>query len=293
MRFRRLVMTWTAAVLIVVPVVTAAVASQPSTPRSGACEVDGPLIALKNVPEASGVAASRRTAGRVWVHNDSKDPVLAAVDANGTVTFVRVRGAAIKDWEDVAMARCGERWCLYIADIGDNRSSRGDITVYKVPEPGADERETAPAEVLRATYPDGAHDAEAFFVTSSGDMFIVTKEKPATLYQFPATHSDGAGGTTLQRIKTLDIDGKVTGAGATVDGQRVALRTHAALFVFRTADLVSSRATTPLRIDVSHVGEPQGEGVAFGPGGVVYLVGEGGGHGRPGTLARLHCTLGQ
>src|SRR3989442_1345774 len=85
---------------------------------SGMCRLDGERMALKEVPEASGVVVSRRTPGRLWVHNDSKDPILFAVDPNGAVTPVNVRGASIKDWEDLQLARCGERWCLYIADIG-------------------------------------------------------------------------------------------------------------------------------------------------------------------------------
>ena len=37
--------------------------------------------------------------------------------------------------------------------------------------------------------------------------------------------------------------------------------------------------------------EPQGEGVAFADETTLYLVGEGGGKGRPGTLARMTCTF--
>ena len=46
------------------------------------------------------------------------------------------------------------------------------------------------------------------------------------------------------------------------------------------------------RIDLGPLGEPQGEGVAFGDDRTLYLVGEGGGKSQPGTVARLSCTFG-
>ena len=41
--------------------------------------------------------------------------------------------------------------------------------------------------------------------------------------------------------------------------------------------------------DASILEEPQGEGVTFAPDGRLFLVGEGGGKGRAGTLARMTC----
>jgi len=283
----------TAAVLIV----AASSALPAGTPASKApaevCQVVRSVVPLANLPEASGVAVSRRSPDRLWAHNDSGNPVLFALDTSGTVKYpVRVRGAQIRDWEDIASANCADGPCLYIADIGDNHADRRDITVYRVSEPADGEAATKPAQAIRATYPDGAHDAEAFFVTRSGEMFLVTKEHPPSLYRLVAPPNSPGSAGTLEKIKTLqEFGGKITGAGASVDDRWVALRTHAAVFVFSQVDLISPHASEPIRIDVSGLGEPQGEGVAFGPGGIVYLVGEGGGHHRPGTFASLRCTL--
>jgi hypothetical protein len=273
-------------VLTVAIALTSTIAANPAGP----CRVEGERATVAETPELSGIAASRNIPGRLWVHNDSGEPVLVAIDVRGRVQQrVRVAGASVRDWEDLAVAACGSQSCIYIADIGDNRASRPDVVIYRVPEPAAADTVTAPAEAIRAVYPDGPHNAEAFFVTPSGEMFVVTKEKAAAVYRIPAAENGAP--ARMQKIKTLTgFAEKITGAASTPDGRRVALRTHTQLAVFTAADLVSPRQTNPTIVDLSGLGERQGEGVAFGEGGTVFLVGEGGGGRRAGTLSRLACT---
>ena len=45
------------------------------------------------------------------------------------------------------------------------------------------------------------------------------------------------------------------------------------------------------RVSLKTLGEPQGEGIAFGDERTIYVVGEGGGKSRPGTFGRLTCTF--
>ena len=40
------------------------------------CQSSGPLVRIPALPEASGVAVSRRSPGRLWAHNDSGEAVL-------------------------------------------------------------------------------------------------------------------------------------------------------------------------------------------------------------------------
>jgi len=273
-------------VLTVAVALTSTIAADPAGP----CRVVGERAAIAETPEASGVAVSRRTPGRLWVHNDSGDPILVAIDVRGRLQQrVRVAGASVRDWEDVAVAACGNQTCIYIADIGDNHLSRRDVVIYRVHEPAAADTATDPAVAIRAVYPDGPHDAEAFFVTPSGEMFVVTKEKAAALYRIPAAENGEP--ARMQKIKTLTgFAEKITGAASASDGRRVALRTHTQLAVFTATDLVSPRQASPTIVDLSGLGEQQGEGVAFGEGGTIFLVGEGGGGHRAGTLSRLECT---
>jgi hypothetical protein len=253
------------------------------------CTVVSQLVHVRGVREASGVAASRRAPGLLWTHNDSGDPVLHAIDVMGIVHGrVRVTGARVVDWEDLAAAPCPEGACLYIADIGDNDTARRSITIYRIPEPRPDQPASEPADVWNAIYPDGAHDAEALFAAGSA-LFVVTKDDASAtaLYRLPVLPKGGRE-ARLERVSHLPVD-RVTGAGASPDGEWVALRTYDALLFYRTQDLVAGRGAEPRRFDLGLLGEPQGEGVAFGSGDLVYAAGEG--DRRGGTLAALRCML--
>jgi hypothetical protein len=82
-----------------------------------------------------------------------------------------------------------------------------------------------------------------------------------------------------------------TAADISQDAQWVAVRTTRRVVFYRTADLISGRWLEAFRTDVSGLREPRGEGIAFGAGGTLFLVGEGGAFSAAGTLARLECTM--
>jgi hypothetical protein len=210
------------------------------------------------------------------------------------VTPVTVAGAEVRDWEDVASASCpssaktpeGEA-CLYIADIGDNRGSRQRITIYQVPVPAPGSTSTKTAEAYHATYPDHPHDAEALLFTKPG-TFIITKEVPARVYQFRTSLKPGET-SRLTLVRTLNERVRITGAAASADGRWIALRSNSALLLYKTDDFL--KGGNPVRVDLSGLKEPQGEGVAFGRGGELYLVSEGGGSNAAGMLTRVHCAF--
>jgi len=150
----------TASALIIVLFATAA--AQQTASISPSCEPSESLRRVADLPEGSGVAVSRRTPDRLWAHNDSREPVLVALDTMGAVVGrVRVSGATLEDWEAVAIGPCPAGTCSHIGDIGDNEAKRANIRIYRVPEPAEASGSVAIADVLRMTYPDGAQDAEA------------------------------------------------------------------------------------------------------------------------------------
>ncbi|HEX8361699.1 MAG TPA: hypothetical protein VF613_16400 [Longimicrobium sp.] len=261
------------------------------------CRVETSGVALpETVHESSGVAAA---GGVLWTHNDSGDPALVAVGIDGGARgTVRVTGATVQDWEDVASGPCPGGRCLFVADIGDNAAARPRVTVYRVPEPAPGDAASRPAEAFHATYPEGPQDAEALFVTPDGTVYIVTKGEtgPVAVYRFPQPMQAGTV-ARLERIRVLAGEQgqrreRITGASASADGQWVVLRTLRELSFYRARELTSPTApATPLVFDVSPLNEAQGEAVSFGGSGTLYLTSEGGKKKDPATLSRLSCTL--
>ena len=270
--------------------VSACVAPSEQAP-AGPCAVVGRAQFLPAVPEASGIAAA---AGALWTHNDSDAPVLYRLDASARATAVVVAGATVRDWEDLATAACGAGDCLYIADIGDNRESREHVTIYEVPVPSPGSTSTKPAVAIHVRYPDHPHDAEALLVTGSAQlklsptMYVVTKEVPARVYALAARPKPGETGT-LRLFRTLDEKVRITGAAVSRDERWIALRSNNTLLLYTLDDF--AKEGRPTRVDLRGLKEPQGEGVAFGRGGELYLISEGGGNDASGMLTRVHCAF--
>ena len=270
---------------------------QQTSPAAPSCQPAGTLVRLSQLPEASGIAASRRVPGRLWAHKDSGEPVLFALDTRGAVTGqLALEGAKVEDWEAVAIGPCPDGSCIYVGDIGDNDGHRDHITVYRLAEPGEQLDSSAKSEAFHARYPDGAQDAEALLITPDGRPFVVTKgtNAPVSLYAFPRELRAGST-VELERIRQprgddkLEKRDRITDGAVSADGRWIVLRTTQFLAFYRPADLLAGNWREAARVDLRPLGEPQGGGVTFGSGNVLYLVGEGGGGGQPGTFASLTC----
>lgn len=262
--------------------------------------VEKELALPAGVGESSGLAAGRRSPGIFWTHNDSGgEPVVFAVDAAGNLLgIVRVTGAANRDWEDAAAGPCPAGDCLYLADTGNNNARRDqpEPVLWRIPEPAPTDSASAPAERFRARFPRGSPDTEAVFVLPDGGVYLITKgnREPVELYRWPTPLQAGAP-QPLERVRQLapepDQPGdRVTGAAASPDGRWVAVRTYATLALYRTADLLGSGGPA-LEMDLTPLGQSQGEAVALRDGGVVMLTSEGSSRYLPGTGALLACAL--
>jgi hypothetical protein len=257
--------------------------------QAGPClVVQGPTN-LPDIPEASGLAISRRTPGVIWAHNDSGNAaVLFALDESGAVRG-RVRlPIRTRDWEDISAAPCPSGDCLYVADIGDNSLARGRVQIYRVPEPSPDDTQTERPEVFSASYADGAHNAEAAFVVHDY-LFVVTRDRTGGLYRSKQPIGD-PGELTLERIGEFGL-AAVTDAEASPDAALIVVRTsHEAVF-YRAEDLARGVIAPALRVPIDGLREPQGEGVALDQGGMLYLASEGRPWNRAGRLIALSCAF--
>jgi hypothetical protein len=278
------------AATIVAPAAATAQAS-----RASVCTPAGDPVALSGLSEASGIAIGEAPANRLWMHNDSGAPVLFAIDAKGKPAGrITLSDARVEDWEAIAAGPCGKASCLYVGDIGDNEAKRSRITIYRVQEP-SQLNGTVTAEAFHAAYPDGPHDAETLLVSPDGTLFVVTKGDtgPVAVYKFPRELQQGST-MKLDRVgKVLaqkpGNDARVTDGAFSADGRWVALRTKTTLTFYRAEEFIKGNFREAQRVSLSALKEPQGEAVTFGRGHTVFLGGEGGGKGQPGTLAALSC----
>lgn len=261
------------------------------------CKPSGALMRLADLPEASGLVASRKTGGRFWLHNDSGRPELIAVDAKGRAAGrVELDGASVEDWEALATGPCDGGTCLYVGDIGDNDARRASVVVYRTVEPDLAGGTARVTGAFRATYPDGAHDAETLLVAPDGTLHIVTKGDTGAvaLYRFPRELRSGAT-MKLERVGEPLTKGqpgrdfRITDGAVSADGKWVALRTNTTLMLYDAAAFFKGTWKESRKISLSALREPQGEAVAFGSDGTIHLAGEGGGKKQPGTLGALTC----
>jgi hypothetical protein len=248
---------------------------------------DAGTVTSSQITEASGIAASRHNPGLWWVHNDSGDRArFFAIDGNGGLRATEeVDGAAATDWEDIAVgppsANGGET--LYLADIGDNASTRTSVQVYRLPEPGValdavGVTAHVTADALTFTYPDGAHDAETLIVDPvTGDLIIVTKDWSlaghSEVFRAPAGLAAGST-TTLAQVATLDLPPGtlVTAGDVTSDGTVVGLRSYGAVSLYPrdpSQPLWSAFDSPPCAGPVPL--EKQGEAIAFAGGSYATL----------------------
>jgi hypothetical protein len=235
-----------------------------------------------------------------WTHNDSGGtPHLFVVDRDGRERGrVRVPGATNRDWEDLAAGPCPEGGrCLYIADTGDNRETRRDPAIYRLPEPSPADTVSAPATRFPLRMPHGPRDVEAVYILPGERLFLVTKGRsdPVEVYRIPRLAGDAP--LVPERIQDLTsgpvfLPRMVTGAGATADGSLVAVRSYEAL-VFHRPD--EEGRLYPLRngfVNLRPLREIQGEAVAWAGGNRWVVTSEAGPGLSRGSIHLLECEPG-
>ena len=276
---------WIAMVAVVGLTILGARVTQPD-PSAGPCVATATSL-MPEIPEASGLAVSRRNPGWLWAHNDSGNAsVLFAIDPTGAVQG-RIRvPIETRDWEDVSAMRCADDDCLLIADIGDNRSVRSQVRIYRVREPQPGDAQTGAPESFAASYADGPHNAESMFVIGD-ELFIVTRDGNGVVYRSTLTGAQPA--LTFRRVGQLGLRA-VSDAETSRDGDSVVVRTSNLALLYRSADILRGAFVPYAQIPIGGLKEPQGEGVAL-DGATLYLASEGNAFNGAGRLVSLGCDL--
>lgn len=215
------------------------------------------------ISESSGLVVR---GDRLHTINDSGDgPKVYAVDRR-TGETVAVDEFSDEEPEDLEALAPGPDGTLWVGDIGDNRRARGSIQVHRfVP---SDEGGRVRAATYELAYPDGPHDSEALLVhPRTGRVLVVTKRPivGGAVYRAPKVLREG-GVHQLERAGA--VSGMITDGTFLPDGRHVLVRTSggAAVYTYPGFDRVAE-FLLPL--------QEQGEGIAAGDDGRVYLSSEG------------------
>ncbi len=240
-------------------------------------------VATVNDPrltEVSGMVASRRDPGVLFVHNDSGESVARyfALTPEGAVRAeIVVDGAPSFDIEDATIEHVDGREWIYLGDVGDNAARDGGSPRDRVevirseipPLPSAGETvHVAAFERFSFTYPDTPHDCEALvFDHRTGDLYLLSKvnEGPHAVYRAAAPHVDGST-RVLEHVVDLLPGRSLADSITAADGDeagRFVIRTYRQVWLVPASegDAASRWSVRPL--ELPPISEFQGEALAF------------------------------
>jgi hypothetical protein len=249
--------------------------------------IDKGIVGNPEITEASGIAASRKHANVLWVHNDSGDKarIFALDHAGATLATFTLAGTDADDWEDIAVGpgpKQGESY-VCVGDIGDNGAARKSIQVYRVAEPDTIGQggTLKGVDKLKLHYPDMPHNAETLLVDPrQGDVYVVVKAKSGQSNVFRAAAPwQGGDERTLTQVATLQFGAKplpsllptTTGGDISAAGDLVAIRTYDAAYVWQRGPeqtLAEALAGKPCPLPLP--GQLQGESLGFAADGQGY-----------------------
>jgi len=232
------------------------------------CEFTDPRLT-----EISGMAPSTLHRGVMWVHNDSGDEArLYALQLSdcSVVAELTLRDVSARDFEGLAAGVDPQgRAVLWVGDIGDNRDSWSEVSIYRIREPKKLGTKSAQVQRYRFTYEDGPHNAETIMADpASQQIWIVTKAMAGgSIYALPKKLKK-SGINTAKRIGSTG--GLITDGAMNPDGSGFVLRDYFAAKFFNG---------TPVGILVEGSQLPaqrQGEAIAWLPGeNAVVIASEG------------------
>lgn len=246
----------------------------------------------ERIAEASGIAASRRNPGLYYVHNDSGDVArVFLVDRDGrTRLTIRLKGAQANDCEDIALApsTVPGTFDVCVADIGDNKERRPNVSIYRFPEVALEGHDGTTLDVdvvaYRIRYADGPANAEAFAVhPRTGNAYILTKriDGRSLVYKLTAPW-DPNSEVTLPKVCALELPPAlpiarvVTAADISPDGERLAVRCYDGGWEWRlpagTADADFERIFKAAASRLPLAPERQGEAICYAADGAALLT---------------------
>jgi hypothetical protein len=257
-----------------------------------------PLAHLEGPPgskEVSGVVASRQWPGLFWTINDSGDETriypldrvghlrksARSADAPG----VLIGGVVNSDWEAIAVDASGH---IIVGDVGNNSNGRRDLALHYVLEPEPTAGFTSLLKTIFVRYPeqkswpapqdDFNYDCEGIF-TKGDTVYFVTKRRSDSLTRLYRLDDPKAGVVNvLISLGDFDVRGRATGADATPVGNRLAILTYDAVWMFEAVTPRGDDWFTGAVWWMPYSGVKDAEGICFdGPDTLIIAAEEGAG----------------
>ncbi len=234
------------------------------------------------IQSASGLSASRAYPNMFWTHDDGGlNNYIFLLDTTGTrKAYFLVAGGGNTDWTDMAIGpgpAAGVNY-LYLADIGDSKANRANVSVQRFPEPhsaldtsGA-LGQTDKVEYIYFKYPNGPTDAETILLDpATKDIYIIDKGTPANV--FVAHYPQPVDSTfTITKIATIPLV-SLRGGSMSSDGQEILVRNLTNIYYWKRQP-GESILNTLLRIPMNepYLPEAHGEAICWSISGNAYYT---------------------
>jgi hypothetical protein len=251
-------------VLTVVSALAVLVGAVPATPAGASSTTDRTktllVVQSRAIPEDSALARSH---GLFVTTNDGGDTGRVFVlDRRGHTVGVTRWARHPRDCEALAPGAPGHVW---VGDIGDNHRRRAAISVSRVPVGRGHRAVHVPR--YRLVYPDGPADAETLVRNpATGRLYVATKSVTGgTLYAVPRHPSRRH---TNQLARVAPVLPIATDGAFLPGGDFLVLRSYTTGVLYRWPSMATVGSFPLPR-------QRQGEGLAAGAEGVLFLSSEG------------------
>lgn len=245
--------------------------------------VDCGMVENDAIKEASGIAASRASAGVLWVHNDAgdKNRIFAMNEKGVNLGDFYLENCEARDCEDIAAGPgpVNGKSYIYVGDIGDNKAKHKIKYVYRfiepvlLPDDSMKNHFVPNVDILRFRYPDGNRDAEALMVDPLTNDFYVISKRDLNVKVYKARYPQPLDSvSTLLCIDTLNIS-MVVAADISPSGLEIIMKNYHEIYYWKRApgeSVKKALSRTPKKLP--YIKEPQGEAVAWDGNGDGYFT---------------------
>ena len=248
-------------------------------------------LQVNAMDEISGIAASGINPGLYYVHNDSGDTsrffaILPTGKLRSTIYFNGdpKEEFGVRDCEDIAVGPGPEtgKSYVYMGDIGDNYSTRKNLTVYRMEEKKEWDEDTiahTTAVPIHLKYPDGPKDAETLMIDPIGKLiYIISKRQDSvTVYSTPLLYKPNDNVMLTKRCKLffpgIKLFKWITAGDISKDGQQVLVKSYNKVYYWKRENNEPIWKTLQRKWQLlPYTEEKQGEGIGFTPDGKGYYT---------------------